>query len=516
MEAKKEWEKEMQEEKQALEQKKEAEKQQTVYEKSMDENYFYFLMISICFGFCYVFGTYNIESGLGLFAATVGEIACCLAMVKKWKMEIKKDILFYIVMILALSVMMLWTNQIFLHFFQKRAILILFLMMLLHQLYTYQSWRLKDELYYTLTLVCNGIVSLFQPAEQFLKQLQKEKVEIKKGIYVLLGIAIAVPLVLFIGIMLSVADVVFKNMIVNLFGNLFLPKNMILILFLFLFGFWVFYCFMAGLSKMNIKTAPKQIQKAEPVIAITFTSVLLAIYILFCVIQIVYLFAGGENNLPQGYTYSSYARRGFFELLVVSVINFLMVVICNINFRKSKWLDGMLIGISVCNMILIASSAYRMLLYIGAYHLTTLRVFVLWFLAALTVSMVGVIYSIWKKEYGLFRYVFIVALVFFIAISGIKPHALVVRYNLSHMQWYSMDDLTYMMNLSYDAAPELAKIDTDKIIVESEHSGEEIMREYFENVKIYCEKRRGRAYHIGAKKAEKAAEQYLNEIVPYV
>ena len=94
MEAKKEWEKEMQEEKQALEQKKEAEKQQTVYEKSMDENYFYFLMISICFGFCYVFGTYNIESGLGLFAATVGEIACCLAMVKKWKMEIKKDILF--------------------------------------------------------------------------------------------------------------------------------------------------------------------------------------------------------------------------------------------------------------------------------------------------------------------------------------------------------------------------------------------------------------------------------------
>ena len=128
---------------------------------------------------------------------------------------------------------------------------------------------------------------------------------------------------------------------------------------------------------------------------------------LFCGIQILYLFAQ-KGNLPQEYTYAAYARKGFFELLFVSIINFLMLVICNLKFRKSKVLDIILTAVSICNGIMIISSAYRMMLYVEAYHMTIMRMLVLWFLAMLAVSMIGVIYSIYKKEYKLYRYLFLV------------------------------------------------------------------------------------------------------------
>ena len=80
------------------------------------------------------------------------------------------------------------------------------------------------------------------------------------------------------------------------------------------------------------------------------------------------------------------------------------------------------------------------------------------------------------------------------------------------MQWYSMKDLKYMMNLSLDAAPELAKIDVDKIVTEDNENAAHIMKEYFLEIKEKCEKRQIRAYHIGVKQAENAAKEYLKNI----
>ena len=53
----------------------------------------------------------------------------------------------------------------------------------------------------------------------------------------------------------------------------------------------------------------------EPVLAITVTSILSVIYLLFCAVQIIYLFTG-SMELPIGYSYAAYAREGFFQLPV--------------------------------------------------------------------------------------------------------------------------------------------------------------------------------------------------------
>lgn len=65
---------------------------------------------------------------------------------------------------------------------------------------------------------------------------------------------------------------------------------------------------------------------------------------------------------------------------------------------------------------------------------------------------------------------------------------------------------------SWDAVPELAKIDTDKIIVgEDDPSGEEMIKNYFQRVLEQYEEKSWRMYHVGAAQAAQVAKEYLEQ-----
>ena len=107
-------------------------------------------------------------------------------------------------------------------------------------------------------------------------------------------------------------------------------------------------------------------------------------------------------SLPEGVTYSSYARQGFFQLLFVAVMNLVMVLMNLKFFKRSRFLNGVLTVICGCTYVMIASAAYRMALYVGEYHLTYLRVLVLWFLLLLACMMAGVVILIYRNRFPLF------------------------------------------------------------------------------------------------------------------
>src|SRR5699024_9397816 len=56
----------------------------------------------------------------------------------------------------------------------------------------------------------------------------------------------------------------------------------------------------------------------DSITAITILSMLNMVYLLFVVIQFKYFFG---NHLADGFTYAGYARRGFFELILVMLMN---------------------------------------------------------------------------------------------------------------------------------------------------------------------------------------------------
>lgn len=167
----------------------------------------------------------------------------------------------------------------------------------------------------------------------------------------------------------------------------------------------------------------------EPIIAITAMGLLTLVYLLFSVIQILYLFTN-NMSLPDDMTYAEYARQGFFQLMFVSVLNVILVLICHAIFSKSTVLNIVLTIMSACTYVMIASSALRMTMYIKAYDLTYMRILVFAALAVLAVVLAGVIVRIYADRFPLVRYSMFVIVTVYIIVSFLRPAYLVARYNL--------------------------------------------------------------------------------------
>ena len=163
-----------------------------------------------------------------------------------------------------------------------------------------------------------------------------------KGKYVFIGIIISIPLLFIILMLLCSADAVFGNMISRLiFFNIDFEDHFWGISFSFLFAFFASYSILSRLSLHDIKEEVPDKRILEPVIGITFTGIISVIYLIFCFIQIIYLF-GGWGTLPEYYTYASYAREGFFQLVFVCLINLIIVLICMKYFQENNILKVIL------------------------------------------------------------------------------------------------------------------------------------------------------------------------------
>ena len=168
----------------------------------------------------------------------------------------------------------------------------------------------------------------FKSLQQYLKEHRKRKNT--KIYYVFLGILIAIPLLLVVCSLLLSADVVFRSFSDRLFSGLFENIDfgtIFAVVFTICFGMFSSYCILIELAFQDINPVMENKKTMEPIIAITFSSILTVIYLCFSIIQIAYLFIG-NMKLPDGYTYAAYARQGFFQLLFVCLINLVLVLFC--------------------------------------------------------------------------------------------------------------------------------------------------------------------------------------------
>ena len=84
--------------------------------------------------------------------------------------------------------------------------------------------------------------------------------------------------------------------------------------------------------------------------------------------------------------------RAFFQLLLVSGINVVLIITAQRRFVSSKALRALLVFLTACTYLMEASSAMRMMLYVNAYGLTYLRLLVLWFLSLLALILGAAVY----------------------------------------------------------------------------------------------------------------------------
>lgn len=432
----------------------------TMYDTHVKENFHIFGVTSFLYACLYAFCMYKNDAGITYTLLVVGGLVFIQYCLKKLDVAMKKESRFYMVSMVLLSISTFCTDDWRIIFFNKLGVFLLTVSMVLGALYETKEWNLGKYLGSIAKVCFMSIGELGKPFAD-MKWYCKNKLEKKnnKYLYVLMGIAITIPVFIVVFALLASADIVFNDMAKNLlkdvdFADAYLITLTIVSVFL------ATYCILAYLCKKTIKEEVEDSRKGEPLIAIPVVTILSLLYIVFSGIQIVYLFMG-RMQLPAGYTYAQYAREGFFQLLAVSVINLVIVLIGLYYFKPSKVLKVVLTIMSLCTFVMIVSSAMRMMIYIMYYYLTFLRIFVLWSLVVLFLIFCGVIAYIVKGSFPLFRYSMIVVTCLYIALSFSHPDYWIAKVNLDStkatrsefFRGAAYEDYYLLRTLSADAAP---------------------------------------------------------------
>lgn len=306
----------------------------------------------------------------------------------------------------------------------------------------------------------------------------KEVFSSKKGEHrrvlpgVLLGLAIALPIAALLVLLLSSADAVFSKMLSQLFES-FSVGNVLLYILLF-FGIFTlagsFVYSLADRSRRVVSTAaapakePAKYNLIPFYVILTCMSVILAV---FSAIQLLYLFGGCA--LPSGVTYAQYARSGFFQLFIAAILVFAAVAITIKLLPDRNTLVKVLLTIMTIGIfIMLASTFMRLVMYEKEFMFTRMRLYVQGFTVMLFVVTALVTVVIWRRTFALGKPIFMVSMVFLLALSYFNIDGFIGQKNASvfTQETINIDNdkqrlaLAYLLTLSEDAAPYyLPKID---------------------------------------------------------
>lgn len=414
-------------------------------------------LYAVFFTFC----LYKNASGIAYPFYVAGTIGFAVYTIRKSGISWKGEHILTLAASLMLGISNCFTDNAKIIAMNKVWLFVLMAYFLLAVYFDTKSWQLGKFLKSILRLAVGSIGKMFSFFPDTQAWLEKHKgTKNSRALYVLAGTGISIPLIAVVLVMLSSADMIFRESMRVLFGNLD-GWDVICCIFWSAVMFFFSYGMASFLEGRELSETVGDHRKGQPVIAISATAVIAVIYIYFCVIQVVYLFAG-YGTLPAGYTYAQYARQGFFQLLFICLMNLVLVLTGIGFFRESRILKGILLVISGCTFIMTASSAYRMLLYISVYYLTFLRIFVLWALGVIALLLMGIIGKTLKNSFPLFRYGLCVITVCYFVLSFGQPDYWIARYNISAYleggegkaeEERINPDTWYLRGLSADAAP---------------------------------------------------------------
>jgi len=196
--------------------------------------------------------------------------------------------------------------------------------------------------------------------------------------------------------------------------------------------------------------------------AATLLSSVDMLFLSFVAVQFTYFFGGRANITIKGYTYAEYARRGFFELVVVSVLT-LGLILClreltrrdtDQRARVLNSLSSLMVGLV---LVILASAFQRLRLYEAAYGYTQLRLYSHVFMVWLALVFVWFLVTLWCWPDWFAIGAFVAAMGFLATLNAINPDAFIVRQNLTRYQATDKLDAYYLTTLSEDAVPALVR-----------------------------------------------------------
>lgn len=304
--------------------------------------------------------------------------------------------------------------------------------------------KYQEGISYVLKFVNTKLKAMF-------KHKSKETVQIYTRIF--FGLVIGIPILFIISLLLMSADTVFQDVVLRL-PNFILNMNLIdwafRVGFILLAGFMFFGIFQVLKREPSIKEQGMQIIRWNDITAITILVMLSIVYLLFVIIQFAYFFSG---QLIEGFTYAEYARKGFFELIIVLLINWTILI----SFLKfvSPSTKNLKVTLQLLYSVLIAMSgvmlisAYmRLSLYEAAYGFTLSRLLAHAFMIYLMVIFMYTLMRVWLEKIPLLHFYLIVGLIFYTGLNVVNLEQVIIDRNVERYEQTGKIDVYYLHYLS--------------------------------------------------------------------
>ncbi len=265
------------------------------------------------------------------------------------------------------------------------------------------------------------------------------------------GLGMALPLLMLFGLLFVQADPAFQGFLTSWLGDS--PRLLLGRLLR-----WSLWAWLGGAiwleARFDCNPQPNDRDgsgdPASWAVALHATNLL---FVTFLGCQARYLFAG---LAPAGMTLAEYARHGFFELFVATLLVVALVVwVQGATYRTENGRGALLAcqGLLLLTFGLVASSTQRMTLYVQNFGLTLTRAYVL---AALIGIVATLVLCCWALAQGrspqwLRARLLLLGMLSLTGVGLTNVEAWVARTNLARNQV----DLAYLQGLSSDIAPAL-------------------------------------------------------------
>ncbi|MBR3149008.1 MAG: DUF4173 domain-containing protein [Eubacterium sp.] len=319
------------------------------------------------------------------------------------------------------------------------------------------------------------LIEPFSGVEEVFGSAKETSKKNRSFINSIIGVAIAVPFLAIIIPLLMKSDAAFESLIERVIKNIgvyLLELGIALAATPFLFSF-LFSKKEASITKTTL--SDKKLRFLAPTVSISFLCVIALTYAVYLLSQLAYFFSAFKGILPADYHYtaSAFARRGFYEMFAVCVINVLIIsavgaVTKRESGRVSPVIKALSLFITMFSLLLIIIAMQKMKLNISIYGLSSNRVLVTAFMIMVLVTLAFFIVHIFVPKISYLQPIIIICSAFFIALSFANIDARCAEYNVEAYKSGKIEMLdTVTIRRSSDSAIpyllELAKGDDETL-----------------------------------------------------
>ncbi|MBI1258275.1 MAG: DUF4173 domain-containing protein [Chloroflexi bacterium] len=283
------------------------------------------------------------------------------------------------------------------------------------------------------------------------------------------GLVITVPIVLVFGVLLASADAVFAGVVNRAMSWLTFPmlsNQVYQIAFIGVMGWMSCGALAYGVARrerLQHKERADKPKRKLPALGLIEGTIVLGsvdlLFGLFVVIQFAYFFGGQATVSVEGLTYSDYARRGFFELVALSVLTLgLVLALDGVTVRRVEKHTLMfrilaVILVALTGVILVSASQ-RMLLYEDAYGFTLLRVYTHVFMIWLGVLFVIFLLALFRVRARIFSLGVLFVMIGYVGtLDVMNVEQYITERNIARVQEGYDLDFYNLSSYSVDAAP---------------------------------------------------------------